>query len=736
MEYPLSIAVSENSIESIVMFRANLLLRWPGVRAFSSYHGQELSKIRNIGISAHVDSGKTTLTERILFYTGRIHKIHEVRGKDGIGAKMDSMELEREKGITIKSAATFTTWKGNHINIIDTPGHVDFTIEVERALRVLDGAVLVICASGGVQSQTMTVDRQMKRYKVPRVIFINKLDRGGANPDRIVVDVKRKLGIHCAAVQAPIGLSNDHIGVIDLIKQKALYFEGERGEIVTEKEVPDNLKELLETKRQDLIGALAEVDEEIADLFLMEEEPTAEQLRKSIKRSVLALKFCPVFMGSAFKDKGVQPLLDGVLDYLPNPSEAINEAMDRDDNTKKFRLVPDASKNLVAMAFKLEKNRFGQLTYIRVYQGKLEKGAQIFSQFDRKNVKVPRLVRMHSDEMEDINGVGPGEICAMFGVDCPSGTTFTDGQFNCTLESMFVPEPVISLSIKPTKSKDLEGFGNALQRFSMEDPTFRVNFDEETGENIISGMGELHLQIYVERMLREYKIECIVGAPKVRYRECIGKKAPFDYLLKKQTGGQGQYGRVIGYLEPLPADSKEAFVFENNLRGENIPPQFHLSCEKGFREAAEKGALTGSPVVGVKVVLEDGASHPVDSSDLAFQSASRNAFVDAFKRADPTILQPVMNVEVEVPAEFQGDVISGLTKRKATVKSTATIDDICYIGVDAALADMFGYSTALRSATEGKGNFAMEYQEHRPVMKYEQDKIVADYEKHKHDEDF
>jgi elongation factor G len=486
---------------------------------------------------------------------------------------------------------------------------------------------------------------------------------------------------------------------------------------------------LFEDKKAELIHTLADVDDEIAELFLMEETPSPEQLKAAIKRQTQALKFCPVFMGSAYKNKGVQTLLDGVIDYLPNPSQVSNFALDLNNDEEKIELMSDSKKSLVSLAFKLEKSKYGQLTYLRMYQGSLSRGSQIVGNIEgqSRKFKVPRLVRMHSNEMEDIEKVGPGEIVAMFGVDCPSGTTFTDGSVNYSMTSMFIPDPVVSLAVAPKMSKDLDKFGKALRRFIQEDPTFRMYFDADTNENIVSGMGELHLQIYCERMLREYGVEVKVGAPKVRYQEAISSQAPFDYLLKKQTGGQGQFGRVIGYIEPLPAESKETFVFDNQLRGENIPPQFHISCEKGFKAAAEKGALTGNPVVGVRVVLLDGASHPVDSSDLAFQSASQYAFRQAFMNARPILLQPVMTVEVETPIEFQGEVVSGLTKRKATIKATSAEADVCTIVADVPLADMFGYSSILRSMTEGKGTFSMEYLEHQPMVKQDMDRVVNEY---------
>eukprot|EP00475_Leptophrys_vorax_P020629 TRINITY_DN2828_c0_g1_i1.p1 TRINITY_DN2828_c0_g1~~TRINITY_DN2828_c0_g1_i1.p1 ORF type:complete len:751 (-),score=235.54 TRINITY_DN2828_c0_g1_i1:1410-3371(-) len=650
---------------------------------------------------------------------------------------MDSMELEREKGITIQSAATFTQWDGHHINIIDTPGHVDFTIEVERALRVLDGAILVICSVGSVQSQTQTVVRQMNRYNVPRLVFINKLDRAGANPDRIINDIRNKLKMKVALVQIPIGLEDDHKGVIDLVENKAYFFEGDQGTDVVEKEIPAAYKETAENYKKQLIDYLSNIDEELEDLFLMEEVPTDDQLRAAIRRQTLALKFAPVFMGSAFKNKGVQPLLDGVVKYLPNPSEVSNYAFaigkSQTDETK-FTLQSDHSAPLVALAFKLEKNRFGQLTYMRIYQGSIKRGQYIWAPSqDNQRFKVPRLVRMHSNEMEEIDGVGPGEIVAMFGIDCPSGTTFTDGKMEVAMSSMFVPEPVMSYSIKPKEGKDSDAFQKAMTRFTAEDPTFHLQYDSETAETIISGMGELHLQIYVERLLREYNVPTVVGPPRVRYRERITTSARFDYLHKKQTGGNGQYGRVIGYIEPI--EESKAYLFENQLIGDSIPPQLITSVEKGFKTSVTKGPLTGAPIEGIRIVLEDGASHPVDSNDRAFQAAAEGAFRQCYSNAQPIVLQPIMTVEVECPAEFQSDVVSGLNKRRGTIRSANTVDGEAKIIADIPLVEMFGYSSVLRSCTEGKGTFSMEYLEHAAVAKDQQAKISAEYLRSKADDE-
>ena len=692
-----------------------------GRRTYASESAEALR--RNIGISAHIDSGKTTLTERILFYTGRINAIHEVRGKDGVGAKMDSMELEREKGITIQSAATYCRWKESDINIIDTPGHVDFTIEVERALRVLDGAVLVLCSVGGVQSQSITVDRQMRRYNVPRLCFVNKCDRAGANPWKVLAQVRDKLKLNAAAVQIPIGLEDEHEGVVDLVRMQSVVFSGENGQTLTVGEIPANLKELADEKRKVLIECVSEVDEELGDLFLMGEEPTTEQLLAAIRRATIANTFSPLFMGSAYKNRGVQLLLDGVVDYLPAPSEVQNVALDLKNEEAPVVLSNDPSKPLVSLAFKLEEGKFGQLTYLRVYQGKIDKGMTIVNTSTGKKLKVPRLVRMHSDDMEDVNSAPNGDIVALFGVECKSGDTFTDGSVNYAMTSMKVPDPVMSLAVSPKSKAESGNFSKALQRFQKEDPTFRVHMDEESGQTIISGMGELHLDIYVERMRREYKVDCEVGQPRVNYREAITKRAEFDYLHKKQSGGQGQYGKVVGYIEPL--ENTTEVIFENGIIGNAIAPSFIQAVEKGFKEAALNGGLVGYPVEGIKIVLTDGASHAVDSSELAFKLAALAAFRQSFHNASPKLLEPIMKVDITVPSEFQGTVIGNINRRKGTINdSTAEGDDVI-ISSMVPLSQMFGYSTELRSMTQGKGEFTMEYGSHQAVTQDVQAELIS-----------
>ena len=673
-------------------------------------------------LQAHIDSGKTTATERVLFYTGRIKSIHEVRGKDAVGAKMDSMDLEREKGITIQSAATFCDWikKENgkdekyHINLIDTPGHIDFTIEVERALRVLDGAVMILCAVSGVQSQTITVDRQMRRYNVPRISFVNKMDRMGANPFKAIDQINHKLKIAAAAVQVPIGAEDEFKGVVDLIRMKAIYNEGEKGvNIVESDEIPTDVLPVAQQRREKLIETLADVDSEIADIFLEEGTPTEEQIMAAIRRATVSLKFTPVFIGSALADKSVQPMLDGVCDYLPNPSEVENLALDRRRAEAPVKLVPYNSLPFVGLAFKLEESNFGQLTYIRVYQGSLKRATNVFNARTNKKVKVPRIVRMHSNEMEEVQSIGAGEICAVFGVDCASGDTFTDGTLGYTMTSMFVPEPVISLSIKPKENKDLNNFSKAMARFQREDPTFRVHVDNESSETIISGMGELHLDIYVERMRREYKVACETGQPQVAYRETITGRVPFDHTLKKQTGGAGDFARVMGWIEPTGA--LEANEFEEQVTGGNISEKFLLACDKGFQASCAKGPLVGHRVLGTRMVVNDGATHMTDSSEMAFKNATAQAFRKSFVLGKPQVLEPLMKTTITAPNEFQGNIVGLLNKRNAVINETDIGPEDFTLYADCSLHGMFGFSTQLRAATQGKGEFSMEFSHYAPA---------------------
>lgn len=684
---------------------------------------RDLSKVRNIGISAHIDSGKTTLTERMLFYTKRIHAMHEVRGRDGVGAKMDSMELERERGITIASAATYCQWHGHHINIIDTPGHVDFTIEVERALRVLDGAILILCAVAGVQSQSLTVDRQMRRYNVPRLAFINKCDRVGANPHRVVEQLRDKLGLKPVLLQLPIGLEANFAGVIDLISMLAVHFKGPNGEEVEVGEIPEDLLEEARARREDLLDAASLFSDELT-MAILEGEPAEEMIRDAVHQGVLSQGLCPVFLGSAYKNKGVQPLLDAILEYLPDPTEIVNEALDLTQDETPMKLTSSPDDPLVALAFKLEDGPYGQLTYVRVYQGTLQKGETIVNTRTGRKHKLGRLVRMHADQMEEIEGTIAGDIVALFGIECASGDTFTDGKHVVSMSTMFVPEPVIKLTVKAKDNKAKANLSKALQRFAREDPTFRTMVDGETKETIIAGMGELHLDVYIERMRREYGAEVDIGQPQVTYREAITRRADFNYTHRKQTGGSGQFGRVQGYIEP--SDSGE-FEFENRVTGGRIPIEYIPAVEKGVRAMLPKGTLVGFPIVGVRVVLEDGAAHAVDSSDMAFQAAGRGAFKEIYPKAKPQVLEPIMKVAVECPTEYQGDVIGSLMQRRGLIVGTTEDQGFVRVEADVPLAEMFAYATALRSLTQGKAEFTMEFARYSPAPAAVAEELITAY---------
>jgi elongation factor G len=686
---------------------------------------KDLTKVRNIGISAHIDSGKTTLTERILYYTDRIHAIHEVRGKDGVGATMDSMELEKERGITIQSAATYCNWKDTDINIIDTPGHVDFTVEVERALRVLDGAVLILCSVGGVQSQSITVDRQMTRYNVPRIAFINKCDRTGANPARVVDQLRDKLNLNAVMIQLPIGLETDLEGMVDLVTMKAVYFDGDQGDDVRYEEIPENMQDEAAVKREELLDAVSMFSDELMEAMLEEEEISDEMVHEAIRRGTLALEFAPVMIGSAYKNKGVQPLLDAVQAYLPCPMDVENIALDLDNEEAEVKVSNNPDDPLVALAFKLEDGRYGQLTYVRTYQGVLKKGDFIFNTRTGKKVKVGRLVRMHSNEMEEIDEAGSGDIVALFGVDCASGDTFCDSSINWSMSSMHVPAPVISLAITPVDNKAQENMSKALNRFCKEDPTFKSFVDHETSETIISGMGELHLEVYIERMKREYQAEVEVGAPRVAYRETITKRAEFDYTHKKQTGGSGQFGRVAGYMEPLEEGDYE---FVDEIVGGSIPREYIPSCDKGFKASMAKGILAGAPITGVRCVINDGNSHSVDSSDMAFQQASKGAFKQGYQKAGPVVMEPIMKVAVEGPSEFQGAVMGSLNQRRGVIVGTFEEGSYTVVEAEMPLSEMFGYSTTLRSLTQGKAEFTMEFSNYKQVPKSVAEELIKEYE--------
>ena len=672
----------------------------------------DISRMRNIGISAHIDSGKTTLSERILFYSNKIHTIHEVRGKDGVGAVMDYMALEKERGITIQSAATRVEWNEYVINLIDTPGHVDFMIEVERSLRVLDGAIMVLCAVGGVQSQSITVDRQLKRYGVPRIAFVNKCDRTGADPLDVARQLRDKLHLNAVLAQLPIGLGDAFEGVVDLVAMRAIYFEGPNGTELRYAEVPPQLLADAAAHRDALIEAASMFSDELAEQYLGGESVSETLLVDAIRRGTLAEQLVPVMMGSAHKNKGIQPLLDGVANYLPNPGEVKNVALDLNASEAPVELAADAGLPTVALGFKLEDGQYGQLTYVRIYQGALRKGEELLNTRSRKRFKVGRLVRMHAGSMEDIAEGIPGDIVALFGIDCASGDTFCGTGLNYAMSSMFVPEPVISLALNPLSKKSADQLAKALGRFTKEDPTFRTFVEAESNQTIIQGMGELHLEVYLERMRREYNCDVETGMPQVAYREAITQRAEFNYTHKKQSGGSGQYGRVAGYMEPYPEGDYE---FVNAVKGGTIPTEFIPSCDKGFREAVKRGSLIGFPIVNIRCVVNDGQSHPVDSSDLAFQLAAIGAFREAYQNAKPCILEPIMKVSVESPSEFQGTVFASIIQRRGIISTSTEMDAFSRIEAEVPLSEMFGYATALRSITQGKGEFSMEFEKYQKV---------------------
>jgi elongation factor G len=690
-----------------------------------------LSKHRNIGISAHIDSGKTTLTERILRYSGRIHKMGEVKGSVGDrGATMDHMELEKEKGITITSAATSVGWRDHTINIIDTPGHVDFTVEVERSLRVLDGAILVLCSVGGVQSQSLTVDRQMKRYKVPRLAFVNKCDRTGANPKSVVSQMRDKLHVNPVPIQIPIGLEGRYQGSIDLVTMEAIYFDGDEGDKVRREPIPEEFKDEAEAARMEMLEALSLYDDNLMELLLAEEPAPVEMVQRIIRDATLSHEIVPVLVGSAFKNKGVQPLMDAICDYLPCPTEIDNFALNNNDvdengHPKKVKLLPDDKLPVVCMAFKTVMEQFGQLTYTRVYQGKIVKGETYINTRTGQKVRFGRLVRMHSNDREDVDYAGPGDIIAVVGVDCASGDTFCGGDLNYSLESIFVAEPVITRSIEPIKRDGADKLAKALERFRREDPTFRVMSDEETGQTLIAGMGQLHLEIYVERIRREYKVDCIVGDPRVAYRERPTRQVEFDYKHKKQTGGSGQYAHVKGRLEPLPEDYETTYEFVNEVTQGRIPKEYIPAIDKGFRRGIVKGPLGEYEVVGVRMIINDGSYHDVDSSEMAFNICGFDCMRETLKKANVALQEPIMKLEIETPEEYQGPVVGHISSKRGLISNSTTRMGVTVVEAEVPLSEMFDYANELRSMTQGKGGFTMEFAKYKQVPQSLQGEILT-----------
>ena len=680
-----------------------------------------LNRVRNIGIAAHIDAGKTTTSERILFFTGVSHKIGEVH--EG-AATMDWMEQERERGITITSAATTCFWKDHQINLIDTPGHVDFTIEVERSMRVLDGAVAVFCAVGGVQPQSETVWRQANKYGVPRMVFVNKMDRTGANFFGVEQQIKDRLKANPVPIQIPIGAEDTFKGVVDLVTMKALTWDDAKGPSLPDiDEIPAELKDKAEEYRAKMIEAIAETDDALMEKFFAGEELSEDEIKKGIKKGCLSMAIIPMLCGTAFKNKGVQPLLDAVIDYLPAPDE-VAEIKGVYDDGSEVSVANSDDGEFAGLAFKIMTDPFvGQLTFVRVYRGCLESGSYVYNSVKGKKERIGRLLRMHSNKREEVKEIYAGEIGAVVGLkDTFTGDTLTGEKDHVILEKMDFPDPVISVAVEPKTKADQEKMGLALQKLAQEDPSFRVSTDEESGQTIISGMGELHLEIIVDRMLREFKVEAEVGQPQVAYRETIKSAVEQEYKYAKQSGGRGQYGHVFLRIEPVEAGS--GFTFVNDIKGGVVPKEYIPAVEKGCQEALQNGILAGYPVEDVKITLFDGSYHEVDSSEMAFKLAASMGFKEGAKKANPAILEPMMKVEVETPEEYMGDVIGDLNKRRGQVNSMDERSGNKIVTAFCPLSQMFGYSTDLRSQTQGRATYSMEFDHYEEVPRNVADEII------------
>ena len=681
-----------------------------------------LEKTRNIGIMAHIDAGKTTTTERILFYTGINHKIGEVH--DG-AATMDWMAQEQERGITITSAATTCHWKGHRINIIDTPGHVDFTVEVERSLRVLDGAVAVLTARGGVEPQTETVWRQAEKYNVPRMAYVNKMDITGADFYNVIKMMEERLHANAVAIQLPIGAEDDFIGIIDLLKMEAIIYEDDLGKVADEVEIPADMKEKAEEYREKLLEAVAEQDDALMEKYLGGEEISEEEIKKAIRKATIECKMCPVTCGTSYRNKGVQPMLDAIVDYMPAPVDIPPiKGVDPDSGEEDHRPSSD-EEPFAALAFKIMADPFvGKLAFFRVYSGTLTAGSYVYNSTKGKKERIGRILQMHANHRQELEVVYSGDIAAAVGLkDTTTGDTLCDEDHPIVLESMEFPDPVISVAVEPKTKNDQEKMGIALQKLAEEDPTFRVRTDQETGQTIISGMGELHLEIIVDRMLREFKVDCTVGNPQVAYRETIRKTTKAEGKFVRQSGGHGQYGHC--WLELIPQEPGEGFTFENKVVGGAIPKEFINPIEAGVKEAMESGVVAGYPVVDVKVVVYDGSFHEVDSSEMAFKIAGAMAFRNGAEKATPVLLEPYVKVEVIVPEEYMGDVIGDLNSRRGRIEGMEPRNGAQVINAFVPLSEMFGYSTDLRSKTQGRGNYSMEVSYYDEVPKNISDAIVA-----------
>ncbi|GAB5518137.1 MAG: elongation factor G [Rhodothermales bacterium] len=682
-----------------------------------------LKRTRNIGISAHIDAGKTTTTERILYYTGRLHRMGEVH--DG-GATMDWMDQEKERGITITSAATTCQWKDHRINIIDTPGHVDFTVEVERALRVLDGAVALFCAVGGVEPQSETVWRQMNKYNVPRIAFVNKMDRTGADFEAAVNQMKERLKANAVPVQVPIGDGSLFRGVIDLVANKAIIWHDEtQGSTWDEIDIPEDLKQYARHWRINLLEAVAEHNDELLMKYLEGEDITAEEIKEVVRQATLSIDITPVFCGSAFKNKGVQRLLDGVLDYLPSPVDvpSVTGMVPRTDDEESREANPDAA--FSALAFKIMTDPYvGKLTFFRVYSGTLQKGTSIMNATTERKERVGRILFMHANSREDVDTVRAGDIAAAVGLkDVKTGDTICDPDNPIILENMDFPDPVIRIAIEPKSKADSDKLGVGLQKLAEEDPTFKVTTNHETGQTLIAGMGELHLEIIVDRLKREFKVEANVGTPQVAYREAILGEVDEHYTHKKQSGGRGQFAEV--YIEFSPTEDGTGFEFENAIVGGSIPKEFIPSVEKGIASALSQGPLAGYPIEGIKARLYDGKFHNVDSDQLSFEIAGRMAFRDAARRAKPVIMEPIMDVEVITPEEYMGDVIGDLNSRRGRIQSMGQRQDAQVIKAEVPLSEMFGYSTDMRSITQGRAIYSMQFDHYEQVPKSVSEDIIS-----------
>ncbi|AVH63410.1 elongation factor G [Nostoc sp. 'Peltigera membranacea cyanobiont' 213] len=680
-----------------------------------------LDKVRNIGIAAHIDAGKTTTTERILFYSGIIHKIGEVHEGTAV---TDWMEQERERGITITAAAISTSWKDHQINIIDTPGHVDFTIEVERSMRVLDGVIAVFCSVGGVQPQSETVWRQAERYKVPRIAFINKMDRTGANFYKVHEQIRDRLRANAIAIQLPIGSENDFQGIVDLVGQRAYIYANDQGTDIQETDIPEELQAQVDEFRTKLIEAAAETDDALMAKYFEGEELTEQEVKTALRKGTIAGTIVPVLCGSAFKNKGVQLMLDAVVDYLPAPSEVppIQGLLPNGDTVERRA---DDNEPLAALAFKIMADPYGRLTFVRVYSGVLKKGSYVLNASKNKKERISRLVLMKADDRQDVDELRAGDLGAALGLkDTLTGDTLCDDASPVILESLFIPEPVISVAVEPKTKNDMDKLSKALQSLSEEDPTFRVRVDPETNQTVIAGMGELHLEILVDRMLREFKVEANVGAPQVAYRETIRKAVnKVEGKFIRQSGGKGQYGHVVINLEP--GEPGTGFEFVSKIAGGTVPKEYVGPAEQGMKESCESGVLAGYPLIDVKATLIDGSYHDVDSSEMAFKIAGSMAMKEAVLKASPVILEPMMKVEVEVPEDYMGNVIGDLNTRRGQIESQSTEKGLAKVTSKVPLASMFGYATDIRSKTQGRGTFTMEFSHYEEVPRSVAETIIA-----------